>query len=161
MSPPHVGTTKYVQTCSCLLSAASRTAGTCPRPTFAVALIVVRSAKPFARNERYGCGIPLAGTISCKYSLQNCSARHPWRACVGTTNCVQIRSFVPSVYGDMSPPTDAKRHNNSRHWSVCFQWRRFLCQFLRRSSINRARWPAVLESNPLVSMRRQSSRPSK
>ena len=26
-------------------------------------------AQPFARNERYGCGIPLAGAISCRYSL--------------------------------------------------------------------------------------------
>ena len=40
--PAGVGTTKYVQTCSCLPSAASRSAGTCPRPTEAVSFIVVR-----------------------------------------------------------------------------------------------------------------------
>ena len=36
---PSVGTTKYVQACSCLLSAASRTAGTCPRPTEGVSFL--------------------------------------------------------------------------------------------------------------------------
>ena len=40
--PTGAGTTKYVQTCSFQPSAASRSAGTCPRPTKAVSFIMVR-----------------------------------------------------------------------------------------------------------------------
>lgn len=88
MSPPRVGTTKYVHTRSCVLSSASRSAGTCPRPTKSVSFIVVRLsrvdcyalravvAQPFARNERYGCGISLTGAISRRLPLHLSFCNH-------------------------------------------------------------------------------------
>ncbi len=107
--PAGVGTTKYGQTCSFQLSAASRSAGTCPRPTVAVSFIVVHFSHVDCEAQR-AVAISSSPLSPCHFSLS------------GTKHTAE-RKLPSAVCTHFQFPAPCARSKISATMRLCFAMR--------------------------------------